>query len=63
MAAEAVSTEAGCAVVVVGPAGALDPRVTFRVPLALRLFLRLPVLRTLPARVIGLGFKRVHVKL
>jgi 2-polyprenyl-6-methoxyphenol hydroxylase-like FAD-dependent oxidoreductase len=41
---------------------ALDPRKTFRVPLALRLLLRLPILRNLPARVIGLGFKRVHVK-
>ena len=43
-------------------AAALDPRTTFRVPPALRLLLRLPGLRTLPARVIGLGFKRVHVK-
>jgi 2-polyprenyl-6-methoxyphenol hydroxylase-like FAD-dependent oxidoreductase len=43
-------------------AAALDPRKTFRVPLALRLLLRLPGLRTLPARVIGLGFKRVHVQ-
>jgi 2-polyprenyl-6-methoxyphenol hydroxylase-like FAD-dependent oxidoreductase len=42
-------------------AAALDPRRTFRVPLVLRLLLRLPGLRTLPARVIGLGFKRVHV--
>ena len=43
-------------------AAALDPRREFRVPLALRLLLRVPGLRTLPARVIGLGFKRVHVK-
>jgi 2-polyprenyl-6-methoxyphenol hydroxylase-like FAD-dependent oxidoreductase len=43
-------------------AAALDPRRKFRVPLALRLLLRLPGLRTLPARVIGLGFKRVHVE-
>jgi 2-polyprenyl-6-methoxyphenol hydroxylase-like FAD-dependent oxidoreductase len=43
-------------------AAALDPRRTFRLPLALRLLLRLPGLRTLPARVIGLGFRRVHVK-
>jgi 2-polyprenyl-6-methoxyphenol hydroxylase-like FAD-dependent oxidoreductase len=43
-------------------ASALDPRTKFRVPLALRLLLRLPFLRDLPARVIGLGFKRVHVK-
>jgi 2-polyprenyl-6-methoxyphenol hydroxylase-like FAD-dependent oxidoreductase len=44
-------------------ASALDPRKKFRVPPLLRLLLRLPVLRDLPARVIGLGFKRVHVKL
>jgi 2-polyprenyl-6-methoxyphenol hydroxylase-like FAD-dependent oxidoreductase len=43
-------------------AAALDPRAKFRVPLALRLLLRLPGLRTLPARVIGLGFKRVQVR-
>jgi 2-polyprenyl-6-methoxyphenol hydroxylase-like FAD-dependent oxidoreductase len=43
-------------------ASALDPRQTFRVPLSLRMLLRLPLLRNLPARVIGLGFKRVHVK-
>ncbi|MCA1622027.1 MAG: FAD-dependent oxidoreductase [Acidobacteria bacterium] len=43
-------------------AAALDPRRTFRVPLVLRLLLRLPVLRNLPARLIGLGFKRVHVE-
>jgi 2-polyprenyl-6-methoxyphenol hydroxylase-like FAD-dependent oxidoreductase len=41
---------------------ALDSRKTFRLPVALRLLLRVPGLRTLPARVIGLGFKRVHVK-
>jgi 2-polyprenyl-6-methoxyphenol hydroxylase-like FAD-dependent oxidoreductase len=43
-------------------AAALDPRQTFRVPLALRLLLSLPLLRNLPARFIGLGFKRVHVE-
>jgi 2-polyprenyl-6-methoxyphenol hydroxylase-like FAD-dependent oxidoreductase len=43
-------------------AAALDSRKTFRVPFALRLLLRIPGLRTLPARVIGIGFKRVHVK-
>ena len=43
-------------------AAALDPANTFRVPLALRLILRLPVLRNLPARVIGFGFKRVHIE-
>jgi 2-polyprenyl-6-methoxyphenol hydroxylase-like FAD-dependent oxidoreductase len=41
---------------------ALDPNQTFRVPLALRLLTSLPLLRALPARVVGLGFKRVHVK-
>jgi 2-polyprenyl-6-methoxyphenol hydroxylase-like FAD-dependent oxidoreductase len=43
-------------------AAALDPRKTFRIPAALRLLLRLPLLRNIPARVIGLGFKRVHVR-
>jgi 2-polyprenyl-6-methoxyphenol hydroxylase-like FAD-dependent oxidoreductase len=43
-------------------AAALDPANTFRVPLALRLLLRVPVLRNLPARFISLGFKRVHVE-
>ncbi len=43
-------------------AAALDPRGAFRLPAPLRLVLRLPVLRTLPARVVGLGFKRVHVE-
>ena len=42
-------------------AAALDPSNTFRIPPALRLLLSLPVLRNLPARFIGLGFKRVHV--
>jgi 2-polyprenyl-6-methoxyphenol hydroxylase-like FAD-dependent oxidoreductase len=44
-------------------AAALDPNNTFKVPLALRLLLRIPILRDLPARVIGFGFKKVHVKL
>ena len=43
-------------------AAALDPRRGFRVPLALRLLLRVPLLRDLPARFIGLGFKRVRVE-
>jgi len=42
-------------------AAALKPEKTFRVPAALRLVLRLPILRNLPARIIGLGLKRVHV--
>jgi 2-polyprenyl-6-methoxyphenol hydroxylase-like FAD-dependent oxidoreductase len=43
-------------------AGALDPNRSFKLPLAFRLLLRLPFLRDLPARIIGFGFKRVHVK-
>jgi hypothetical protein len=43
-------------------AGALDPNRSFKLPLAFRLLLRLPFLRDLPARVVGFGFKRVHVK-
>ncbi|HEY0172262.1 MAG TPA: FAD-dependent oxidoreductase [Pyrinomonadaceae bacterium] len=43
-------------------AAALDPRGTFNLPVALRLVLRLPILRNLPSRFIGFGFKRVHVK-
>ena len=43
-------------------AAALDPNNTFRVPLLLRLLLSVPGLRNLPARVIGLGFKKVHVE-
>src|ERR687883_1437667 len=43
-------------------AGALDPNRSFKIPLALRLILSAPFLRDLPARVIGFGFKRVHVK-
>jgi 2-polyprenyl-6-methoxyphenol hydroxylase-like FAD-dependent oxidoreductase len=44
-------------------AAALNPERAFKVPLPLRLLLRIPVLRDLPARVIGLGVRRVHVKL
>ncbi|HEX8502745.1 MAG TPA: FAD-dependent oxidoreductase [Pyrinomonadaceae bacterium] len=43
-------------------AAALDPSGTFRVPPALRLLLRVPLLRDLPARLIAFGFKRVHVE-
>jgi len=43
-------------------AAALDPSQPFRIPPALRLLLRVPVLRNLPARIVGFGFKRVHVK-
>jgi 2-polyprenyl-6-methoxyphenol hydroxylase-like FAD-dependent oxidoreductase len=41
---------------------ALDPNRPFRIPLALRLLLRVPGLRDIPARIIGFGFKRVHVE-
>jgi 2-polyprenyl-6-methoxyphenol hydroxylase-like FAD-dependent oxidoreductase len=41
---------------------ALNPDKPFRVPLLLRLLLRVPGLRDLPARVIGFGFRREHVK-
>ncbi|MDT5293706.1 MAG: hypothetical protein QOJ76_586, partial [Acidobacteriota bacterium] len=44
-------------------AAALNPRRPFRIPAALRLLLRIPGLRDLPARIIGFGFKRVRVKL
>lgn len=42
--------------------GALDATEPFRPPLFLWLLLRLPILRNLPARLIGLGVWRVHVK-
>jgi 2-polyprenyl-6-methoxyphenol hydroxylase-like FAD-dependent oxidoreductase len=44
-------------------AAALKQKRAFRIPPAIRLLLRIPFLRDLPARIIGLGFKRVHVKL
>jgi hypothetical protein len=50
---EVVRSETMCCVVGGGPAG---------VVLALRLLLRLPLLRNLPARIIGIGLRRVHVK-
>ena len=43
-------------------ASALKPGQTFSVPLALRLLLRVPLIRNLPARIVGIGFKRVHVE-
>jgi 2-polyprenyl-6-methoxyphenol hydroxylase-like FAD-dependent oxidoreductase len=42
--------------------GALGATRPFRLPLLLRLCLRLPILRNFPARLIGLGVRRVHVK-
>jgi 2-polyprenyl-6-methoxyphenol hydroxylase-like FAD-dependent oxidoreductase len=43
-------------------AAALDPSNSFRIPLLLRILLRIPILRDMPACVIGFGFKRVHVR-
>ncbi len=40
----------------------LDRSRPFTLPLLLRLFLRLPVLRDLPARLIAFGARPVHVK-
>lgn len=42
--------------------GALNPNVPFRLPLILRLILRTPVLRNIPARLIAYGFWPVHLK-
>jgi 2-polyprenyl-6-methoxyphenol hydroxylase-like FAD-dependent oxidoreductase len=43
-------------------AGALQANQTFRVPLLLRLFLKVPFLRDLPARVLAFGVRKVHLK-
>jgi 2-polyprenyl-6-methoxyphenol hydroxylase-like FAD-dependent oxidoreductase len=43
-------------------AAGLDPNVPFRLPLIVRLLLRVPVLRNIPARLIGYGFWPVHIK-
>jgi 2-polyprenyl-6-methoxyphenol hydroxylase-like FAD-dependent oxidoreductase len=43
-------------------ASALDDKATFRIPLAIRILLRLPYFRNLPARLIALGVHRVTVK-
>lgn len=42
--------------------GALDSTKPFKLPIVLRLILRLPILRKLPGRLIGLGVWRVHIK-
>jgi hypothetical protein len=34
----------------------------FRLPLLARLFLKIPLLRDIPARIIAFGVRRVHVK-
>jgi 2-polyprenyl-6-methoxyphenol hydroxylase-like FAD-dependent oxidoreductase len=43
-------------------AAALDPSRPFRLPLVLRLILRIPVLRNIPARLIAYGFWPVHLR-
>ncbi|HEX8852070.1 MAG TPA: FAD-dependent oxidoreductase [Pyrinomonadaceae bacterium] len=43
-------------------AAALDARAPFRVPLIIRLLLRTPLLRDIPARIIAFGFRRVRVE-
>jgi 2-polyprenyl-6-methoxyphenol hydroxylase-like FAD-dependent oxidoreductase len=42
--------------------GALDSTKPFKLPIVLRVILRLPILRKLPGRLIGLGVWRVHIK-
>src|ERR687885_765548 len=41
---------------------ALDPNAPANIPVALRIFFKIPVLRDLPARLIGLGIVPVHVR-
>ena len=43
-------------------AGALQANQTFRLPLALRLLLKIPYLRNLPARILAFGVRRVRLK-
>jgi 2-polyprenyl-6-methoxyphenol hydroxylase-like FAD-dependent oxidoreductase len=43
-------------------AGALRANQTFRLPLLLRIFLKIPYLRDLPAKVLAFGVRRVSVK-
>jgi 2-polyprenyl-6-methoxyphenol hydroxylase-like FAD-dependent oxidoreductase len=43
-------------------ASALRTNQAFQVPLIVRILLRVPLLRDLPARIIAFGIKRVHVK-
>jgi 2-polyprenyl-6-methoxyphenol hydroxylase-like FAD-dependent oxidoreductase len=43
-------------------AGALNTNQAFRLPLFLRILLKIPILRDLPARVIAFGVRRVHLK-
>jgi 2-polyprenyl-6-methoxyphenol hydroxylase-like FAD-dependent oxidoreductase len=43
-------------------AGALQANQTFRLPLALRILIKIPFLRDLPAKVLAFGVRQVHVK-
>jgi 2-polyprenyl-6-methoxyphenol hydroxylase-like FAD-dependent oxidoreductase len=43
-------------------AGALQANQTFRVPLFLRLILRIPYLRDIPAKILAFGVRRVRLK-
>lgn len=43
-------------------AGALQANQTFRVPLLLRLLLKIPFLRDIPAKILAFGVRRVHLK-
>jgi 2-polyprenyl-6-methoxyphenol hydroxylase-like FAD-dependent oxidoreductase len=43
-------------------AGALQANQTFRFPLALRILLKIPFLRNLPARILAFGVRKVHLK-
>jgi len=43
-------------------AAALQRDNPFRIPLPMRLMVRLPILRNLPARLVGFGMRRVRIK-
>jgi 2-polyprenyl-6-methoxyphenol hydroxylase-like FAD-dependent oxidoreductase len=43
-------------------AGALQANLTFRVPLFMRILLKIPYLRDSPARILAFGVRRVHLK-
>jgi hypothetical protein len=43
-------------------AGALQSNQAFRLPLVLRILLKIPFLRDLPAKIIAFGVRQVHLK-
>jgi 2-polyprenyl-6-methoxyphenol hydroxylase-like FAD-dependent oxidoreductase len=43
-------------------AGALQANRTFRLPFVLRLLLKIPYLRNLPAKILAFGVRKVHLK-